>query len=314
MAKKLASLLNDPLAPIIAENHLASVDFIKRNYCYAIEKFRSAREKTKKLHKKFRENVTNNDLGHAYFQEGNYEKAREILNDDIKTFKKLKNYKKLGHALYSLGEIYRYSKGYDEAEKLFNEVIQLARMINNIEMLYRAYNGLGNILDDIGNYSDSIGYFERAFDLATHVGDHGTAISFMINVAIDNSNLGNEKNAFDAFQTVRSFLEHEDFSVAMRDKYLCRTYLKLGEIYRLRKKFNKAKEHLKKSLEKTKIKQSEFFRFWVLVTQAKVAADTKDHIEVERIIKEAEQLAHSPREKECLKEVKKYISSQLSQT
>lgn len=311
-AKKLARQLNDPTASIIVENQLAGIDLQLGNHDYAIQQYIENLKKTKKLSKEEKQRITNNDLGHAYFQNGKNKDAVKILNNDVKFFSETGDKRHLCRALYTLGEAYRQLHKYDKAENIFNDIINKAKEINDIDRLCRAYNGMGSVLDDRGNFSDSVGYYERAFDLAIHLGTYETAVYIMEHIGMAYSNLGDIKKSLDTYQTALSFLERRNFPVSYRDVYLCKTHLELGELYRLKNEFDKAERHLQNSLEFSKTPQAKPYLFYIMSTQAKLAKDKGDANNAKALLKKAKELADSTREKKALKETQKYITTSVA--
>jgi len=305
-AKKIAKNLDDSTASILVENNIAAIDLIMGNLEYAIAKYEKSRSKTKKVKKEDTLKIKNNDLGHALFYNGKYNDAIDVLKDDVKLFQKIEDNRLLCRALYSLGEAYRYLRKFDKAKDIFQQIIEKAKGLDDIPRLYRAYNGLGNVLNDEGNFSDSIGYFDRALDLAIHIADYDAAINYMINTAIIYSNVDEVKKAFDTFQTALTFLERSDFPVSRKELYLCRIHLELGELSRLKRKYEEAVMHLDKALELASKPQAQMYMFWILITQAKLAKDQTQPKEAKTIIKQAKKLADTSQKKKLLDEVKKY--------
>jgi serine/threonine protein kinase/Tfp pilus assembly protein PilF len=306
-AKRFVKVTGDPAAAIIIENYLASIDLVMGNLDYAIEKYTKNRSKAKELESEARDKITNNDLGHAYFYKASYNEAVDVLKDDVKFFTKIGDKRQICRALYSLGESYRYLNKFDKAQEIFNEIIQIAKETRDMGNLYRAYNGIGNVLNQQRNYSDSIGYFDRALDLAIHMGDYDAAAGIMINTGMIRSNMDDIKPAFDTFQTALSFLQRKDFPVSRRERYLCRTHLELGELYRLQNKFEKAEAHLNKALDFTKQPEAQFYQFWILLTQAKLAKDEDQIGRTKNIFKQAKKLADSSDKKKLYDEAKEYV-------
>lgn len=305
-ARELAKLFDDPTAQVTIDNHFAGLELIKGNLDQAIQRYETTRSYEQKIDATLRKKINNNELGQAYFYKGNYSLAIDTLKDEIQHYNSIGNKSLMGRSLYALGEAYRQLRQFDKAETIFNQITMVAKETNDIERLYRAYNGLGNVLSDKGEFTDSVGYFERALDLAIHLDKHDDAVGLMINTAIINSNIGNLKKSFDTFQTTLSFLERKDFPVIMREAYLCRIHLELGELYRIQKAFERAEEHLKLALELAKKPESQFLLFWVLITEAKLAKDMKKSRSAKSFIKDAKRLVDSKDKKNLYEAVIRY--------
>lgn len=302
-AKTLLPHLIDPVFTIIVENHLAEVDILMNNYDYAIEKYERTRRETDKLKREDQVKIMNNDLGHAYFQKGEYSKAVDELKDEVKFYRKNDMTAQLVRTLYLLGESLRYLRKFDQAEEAFTELIDLAKVMNDTERLYRAYNGIGNVLSDKSNYGDSIGYFERAFDLALHLNNHDAAVGLMINLAIINSNINNIKKATETFETAIAFINRAKFPISLKDVYLCRSHLELGELYRMQGDFDKASLHLEEALGLARSSQARYLLFWIVLTEAKLARDMKEEKSLKGYVKKAKKLADSADKKRQLEEI-----------
>jgi len=303
-AEKILSMIDDPIANINFENQRANVLVAEGNLDEAIEIYSACREKAKD--QGVEQKVRVNDLGHALLYKGCYGDAIDVLKEDIERHR-LDGSSRLYRALYSIAQSYRHLGQFDNAALYFGQIIKRAKNSHDVDHLLSAYTGLGNVLSDNGKHDDSIGYYERAFDLAIHLGKHDDAIAVMINTGIVSSNMGDTRKAHDAFQTTLSFLERDDFPVRMRELYLCRTHLELGELFRIKTKFSKAGKHLTKALELAKTPQAKFYLFWVLLTEAKLSKDLKDTMKAKDYIKEARPLASSDDMQKLLIDTEDYM-------
>lgn len=305
-AKEISMEIEDQTSQFVAENSLTGIDLAKGNVDDAIEKFSSSRKEMDKINEESRSEILNNDLGQAYFYKGEYDKAIEVLKDDVVFFKKVENKRQLLRALYAMADSYRHLRKVERAETIFKQVIEVAKQIDDIGMLYRAYSGLGNVMNDNAFYEQSVGYFERALDLAIHLGNYNDVIGIMINLAIINSNLGNNKKAMSTLETALNFLERKNFPMSLKDPYLCRVHLEMAELQRIDKKLEQASQHIEKALEFAKKPQASYYLFWVLITQAKIAKDMHADKSAKQIIKQAKKLIKTKQQKSLYKEIKRY--------
>ncbi|MDO8520116.1 MAG: protein kinase, partial [Deltaproteobacteria bacterium] len=125
-------------------NDLAEIEALTGHLDSAITKFKETRKEASHV-KEGREKITNNDLGHVYYRMGNYDRAIDLLKEDISTFTPLPAKEPLARAQYTLSEALRAQKKYPKAMKEYETCAALAQKNNLLPILLRTYNGMGNI-------------------------------------------------------------------------------------------------------------------------------------------------------------------------
>jgi len=302
-AKEIAQISSNKPLILVAENYIAYIDIIIGNYDYAIQKYLASREAAKKLSKSERLKIHNNALGHAYKRKGDIKNAIKTLKEDEGLLREAGHTRELAKVMLSLGEIYSLQQKYSEAESYFDTALKTAQEAGSTDILYEVYHNIGNLLNLKKNYKESIGYFERALDLALYLENHEAAAGTMINIAIVYSNIGEHKRSEDMLKTALQFLSNTKLDFGIKDLYLLRIHLELGELYRISKDFEKARLHLAEARGLGK-NGGKIYLFWIALTEAKCALDTNDLNSFRKYIAEAEALADTPDKKSLLKGIK----------
>lgn len=242
-------------------NDLAEIEIVTGHPDAAIPKFEASRKEAARV-KEGREKITNNDLGHVYYQLKNYDKAIELLKEDIRIFSALPNKEPMARAQYTLAEALRAQKKYGKSVKEYENCIELTQKNNFLPILLRAYNGLGNIHLLEERYSEALTIYQKALDISVHLKDVVTKSALLVNQAVIYRRENNMAQATRRFLLAKQILESRTPRLAYEEILLSKCMDELSNLALEEKNPMKAltfKMELMKLVEKNEGMKSDEF-------------------------------------------------------
>lgn len=212
------------------QNNLAQIEWVQGRTEEAIKKFTISREWAKKLSARDVQKVTNNDLGHVYYQIKDYDKAISLLQDDVRNFSVLANREPVARALYSLAEALRAKKKYQKALREYERCVYICQKENLLPILLRAYNGLGNIHLMKGNSEKALESYQRAIDISVRVREPTTKAALLANQGLIYRKQKNWPQASRRFLLAKQILEQKERKIAYEYSLMSKCYSELSAI------------------------------------------------------------------------------------
>lgn len=287
-------------------NDLAQIAVITGNPQNAIKRFSESREKAKALSRKESSRITNNDLGHVYYSIREFEKAAELLREDVKTFSTLPVKEPLARALYTLAECYRGLKDFEKAVENYQECVEICQKENLLPILLRAYNGLGNTLLVNDELDEALECYQRAINISVHLKDPVTRAALLMNQGLIYRHNKNWPQASRRFLMVRQILESQEKRLAYQNQLLNKSYQELSTIAREEQDPMKA---LGFQLERVKlVEEADTLKnqvFEVRYDLAKLFLDNRLEDRFQAEMANLKNLAHSAEEKQKLDDLQK---------
>lgn len=221
-------------------NDMAQIEMITGHPDKAISIFAESRERLRGLSKEELKQITNNDLGHVYHQIRDYERAIELLEEDVSFFSEMNNQEPLMRALYTLAESYRSLKKFKKAIKEYQRCIKLCQQEHLFAILLRAYNGLGNIYLSEGNSQEALNTYQKAIEISVHLKDPTTKAALLANQGLIHLRENNFPQASRRFLMAKQILEEKGVKLAYEHQLLSKCYDQLTLIARQEKDSLKA--------------------------------------------------------------------------
>lgn len=231
----LALAEKDPSARVEAArflNDLAQIEMITGHPEKAISIFVESRERAKGLTRQELRQITNNDLGHVYYQLKDYEHAIELLEKDVRIFSEMSHHEPLVRALYTLAESYRALKRFKKAIREYERCIKLCQEEHFFAILLRAYNGLGNIYLGEGNDQGALSTYQKAIEISVHLNDSTTKAALLANQGLIYRREKNWPQATRRFLMAKQILEEKGTKLAYEHQLLSKCYDELTFIAR----------------------------------------------------------------------------------
>lgn len=211
-------------------NRLAQVEMVTGNHKKAISRFVKSRELMASIPEEDRKKITNNDLGHVYFELGEYELAIQYLEQDIQSFSQLTYREPLARALYTLAQCLRNLKDVERAVKEYEKCIQICREDDFLPLLLRVYNGLGNIYLINEKFDEAIRNYQKAIELSVHLKDLTNKAALLANQGLIYKIQKNWAQSSRRFLLAKQILESKDKSLTYEQVLLSKCYAELAMI------------------------------------------------------------------------------------
>lgn len=254
------------------KNYLAYIELRQGRVEEAIRIYEEVRaEMLKKLDVSERREIRNNDLGVAYLQAGQWQKAFETLSDDVKCFEESGMQEQKVGALYNMGQAAFHLEKLEEAADLYKQTIEVARATQNTAFLLRAFNGLGNVLNRQERWSEAIVAYSEALELALALRDFTSAMAAVQNRGVLKGQHGQFEEAIQDLELSLRHSEKIPQKFAYEKTLACRSLLELGEIYQKRAQLEESRAYLDKAWYQAENDADlAGFRFWVLKSRAQL--------------------------------------------
>lgn len=102
------------------------------------------------------------NIGIAYSEQGNYEKAKEFLLESIETFREVGDEKMEGSCSNNLAMVYMHNKEYDKALQYANKALEIRKKYKDESGIANAYTVIGRIYQSQKNFNDAVVFFNKA--------------------------------------------------------------------------------------------------------------------------------------------------------
>uniref|UniRef100_A0A7C4TGK0 Tetratricopeptide repeat protein n=1 Tax=candidate division WOR-3 bacterium TaxID=2052148 RepID=A0A7C4TGK0_UNCW3 len=170
-------------------------------------------EQTKIKHKKIKANGLNS-LGVIYRTKGEYDKALELYQKDLKICEEIGDKRGIGIASNNLGVFYHDKGEYDKAIELYQKYLKISEEIADKQNIALANGNLGVANHDRGEYNKAFELYQKALKISEEIGDK-KSISRTI------SNLGSLFLELGELKKAEEYLIDAEKSVKeISDKYL----------------------------------------------------------------------------------------------
>jgi tetratricopeptide (TPR) repeat protein len=146
---------------------------------------------------KKREGQAYGNLGNAYSSLGDYQKAIEFQNKRLKVALQIGDKKGEGNAYGNLGNAYQSLSDYQKAIEFQNKRLKIALQIGDKKGEGNAYGNLGNAYQSLSDYQKAIVFNNKALQIALQTGDKKVEGVSYGNLSIAYSSLGDYQKAIE---------------------------------------------------------------------------------------------------------------------
>jgi len=185
------------------------------------------------------------DIGNVYFHQKQFELAAEKYQSAIEVFEAQNYPGGVYTSLNNLALIEKELENYDEAERLFNKALYIA--LNKLDIPYlraHSYGYLGDLYKTIGNIDSAITNYNRVMSIEITEKGHNL-------VGLNHQKIADILLAKgDTFDAIARFkLAEADFIDDYNVYYLTRLYLKLIDLFLMKKNFRETLKYLELAYE-----------------------------------------------------------------
>jgi tetratricopeptide (TPR) repeat protein len=178
------------------------------------------------------------DLGYAYENDGNTDKATENYEKAISL-----NNGQYATAYLRAGAVYGRKQNAEKAQSLFDTAEKLFSAASNNEGLNEVLRLRGNLYRDRGQYDDAHTQFQRALDSARTLGNEAQQITELIELSYLASTKGDSAESEDLAHQAVTFAQQNHLELLAAGGLL-----ELGNSYSSRGDYPKAEEYFKQAI------------------------------------------------------------------
>lgn len=126
---------------------------------------------------------TLNNIGTAYYYQGDLPNAILFYEKSIALDKELNDLKGVANGLHNIGTIYADQGFYDKALQNFNESFKFKENLNDSSGMATYYNNVGTIFSEQGDYPRGIESFNKCLEIRTKLDQKFDKITVLSNIA-----------------------------------------------------------------------------------------------------------------------------------
>jgi len=134
--------------------------FMRGDYANALQLYKKALAMSKDNHIETA-NILKN-IGIAYSEQENYEKAKEFLLESIETFRQLGEEKMEGNSSNNLAMVCMHNKEYSKALQYANRTLEIRKKYNDVSGIANAYTVIGRIYQSQNLFDKAIEFYNKA--------------------------------------------------------------------------------------------------------------------------------------------------------
>jgi tetratricopeptide (TPR) repeat protein len=226
-------LKSDCPAPVLcalAYYRLGMLRQEKRDFFGAISNYKKALEEAlRRPHSEGYRYRILHDLGVAYRDAGQLDRAEEVLKESIAMAEELKNISGVALGCNSLGTLYRLRGDTKRAIDLYNKSLECLADSGDTFRPAQVYNNLGIVYTELADWKKSREFFERSLEITRREGDALGQAKTLNNLVRVYQNLRQKERAVEAAEeAIRLFTEmREDYSAALSKRDLGRLYRRM---------------------------------------------------------------------------------------
>lgn len=182
-------------------------------------------------------------LGQFYFEDGNFEKAKELFEQALPIYETLGNNLKLQNIYHNLGLSNQYLNQYDKALTYYQNMIQIAETIGDNNQKAIGYQDIGTLYNDLQKYSLAEHYYEKALKIYKEINNEERIAAIYQNIGVLNYNWGNLDQCLQYYKNSLTIYEK------LGDKQnIAISLSNIGLVYEENKDFSMALDYYLKAL------------------------------------------------------------------
>ncbi|MBL4657157.1 MAG: tetratricopeptide repeat-containing sensor histidine kinase [Flavobacteriales bacterium] len=229
-------------------------------------------EKAVKLSKELKDTtrwaLSVNQVGLAWYYQGELGKCLEALKMTLQLYTLLKNERGIANSLNGIGVIHYDQGELKEALDHYLRSLEIQEKGNDPYAIAMTVNNIGNVYKDLGNFKKSMSYYNWSLEIKEEIDDkHGLATT-LNNIGLLHNNHQKYEQALEYYQKSIMIKEKID------DKHgLAMTINNVGLVYENLQQWNKALENYERS---TELKEQIGDKFGMAMTLINIGAVYKN--------------------------------------
>ncbi|MCD4734969.1 MAG: tetratricopeptide repeat protein [Bacteroidales bacterium] len=198
--------------------------------------------KTKGLKKQMADALSTQ--GGSYQIRGNYPRALDYYQQDLKIREEISDKKGVGATLNNIGIIYDNQGDYPEALSYYRRSLKVKEEISDKKGIFNALNNIGIIYHYQGDYPRALNYFQRGLKICEEISYIKGIASILVNIGVIYFDQENYTKALDYLQQGLTICEENNYKY-----YVSYILGNIGGIYSIQGDYAKALEYHERSLK-----------------------------------------------------------------
>ncbi|HXP08700.1 MAG TPA: tetratricopeptide repeat protein, partial [Acidobacteriaceae bacterium] len=194
-ALKVAQENHDPFLAGKALGNLGMLELQEFHYADAVDRFNASLAVAEKMGAQASIVRLSNNLGWAYLQMGDLDRAKELFEESDRKSAQLSILTDQKTALMSIASIRLIQHDTSAAEQYYQRALKLARQTSSKQDMAYALTDLAQVAIERGDYKLAEKYNNEALPLEISAGDHDTELSSRVNEAQIAFSRGDRKTA-----------------------------------------------------------------------------------------------------------------------
>jgi tetratricopeptide (TPR) repeat protein len=228
----------------VALNNLGKAYYLQGEYARAENFYKESVYIAEKNNDRLNAAKGYNNLGVLYRSQGDYDRALEYYNKALVTSRALNDLQGIARGLNNIGEIYKYRGDYANAMLNYEESYKIKKELGDIAGMANTLNNLGEIYNYWGDFQKSLQYYQESYTQRSGLNDRQGMATSIYNIGMIYADLDNSEQALKYIS--ESLRLYEEIGDKSGMSYCLD---KIGEIYRERGQYDLANENFNRSLK-----------------------------------------------------------------
>jgi tetratricopeptide (TPR) repeat protein len=184
-------------------SHLGNLGIAYNNlseYQKAIEYYEQALTILREIGNQKGEGSHLGNLGNAYLNLGEYKKAIEYYEKALAIAREINDRKSESSHLGNLGSVYLQLNEYQKAQEYYEQALTIAEEIGNRQHEGMWLGNLGNTSSHLGEHQKTLKYYEQALAIAREIGDQQAEGVWLGNLGVVHKELGEQEKAVEYYE------------------------------------------------------------------------------------------------------------------
>ena len=188
-----------------------------------------------------------NELGLEYLYEEEFDRAKSVFQEALKTSQNINFKKGQGYALKNQGLVNYYQGNYTEVFDSWTESLQIFESIPDTLGIANLSSNVGVIYYDQGSYARALDYYLQSLRYSEYLDDPIRVSTALVNIGGVYTQLQEYEKSLNYYEKLEFYLDRID------DPYIESTYLMgIGEVYSLKGDHQMALDYYLEALKWTK--------------------------------------------------------------
>ena len=186
-----------------------------------------------------------NNLGLAYQNLGEYEKAIDYFEQSLPIFQQLGSYQEEANSLKYLGNVYLNLKKYNEAIDYYEQSLAIAQRIEERSIEATNLFSLGVAYQELGDYTKALDYYNKCLQTVIEIDKVGSWRLLIVNVIGEfHLNLSQYSDALEAYQQAWAIAKEIDDRLEQGN-----SLNNIGRVYQFLDRYPEALESYQQALD-----------------------------------------------------------------